>query len=71
MAPLFPQIKAQERCSEHGKSKHIKDLEDTTGVEREMNTYAELTEKVCVAIMCCGSCEENCAVEMPRKCVFI
>ena len=47
MALLFPQIKARERCSgdgaEHGKSKHIK---DTTVVEREMNTYAELNEEV-------------------------
>ena len=47
---LFPQVKARERCSgdgaDHGKSKHIKDLKDTTAVEREMNTYAELTEEV-------------------------
>ena len=50
MTPLFLQVKAQERCSgdgaELGKSKHIKDLADTTVVEREMNTYAELTEEV-------------------------
>ena len=50
MAPLFPQIKACERCSgdgaEHGKTKHIKDHDDITVVEREMNTYAELTEEV-------------------------
>ena len=50
MAPLFPQVKARERCSgdgaEHEKTKHTKDLEDTTAVEREMNTYAELVEEV-------------------------
>ena len=47
-------ISLRERCSGDGaehentkhKSKHIKDLEDTTAVEREMNTYAELTEEV-------------------------
>ena len=50
MVLLFLQVKARERCSgdgaEHGKSKHTKDLEDITGVEREMNTYAELAEEV-------------------------
>ena len=63
MAFLFPQVKARERCSgdgaEHEKTKHIKDLEDTTDVEREMNTYAELAEEVWLCYECVVWCSST------------